>query len=379
MKKKIIYIYGGLYSPNGMSYMISQKVNYLADYTDFEMGLVLTERPNAPRYYQLSKNVKSVNFDINFDELDTMPFFKKICFYWFKQHRYKKLLTSYLLSERADIVVSVTRREINFLTKINDGSKKIAEIHFARIFYRQINKKYFPSCVNQLLSRLWMNSLIRNLKHLERFVVLTNEDKENWPELNNVIVIPNFVSNVPNEKSNLSAKRVIAVGRYSQQKGFDMLIHAWKIVNQVYPDWQLHIFGPGNKDVYQEIAVQNGLNEVVFCHHATNDIYSEYLGSSVFVLSSRYEGFGLVIVEAMGAGLPVVSFSCPCGPKDIITEGVDGFLVEPNNVNLLAERLCMLMGDESLRKRMGENSAKKVSFYSQRVIMDSWIKLFEEL
>jgi glycosyltransferase involved in cell wall biosynthesis len=81
----------------------------------------------------------------------------------------------------------------------------------------------------------------------------------------------------------------------------------------------------------------------------------------------------------MGAGLPVVSFSCPCGPKDIITEGVDGFLVEPNNVNLLAERLCMLMGDESLRKRMGENSAKKVSFYSQRVIMDSWIKLFEEL
>jgi hypothetical protein len=145
MKKKIIYIYGGLYAPNGMSYMISQKVNYLADYTDFEMGLVLTERPNAPRYYQLSKNVKSVNFDINFDELDTMPFFKKICYFWFKQHRYKKLLTSYLLSERANIVVSVTRREINFLTKINDGSKKIAEIHFARTFYRQINKSYFPS------------------------------------------------------------------------------------------------------------------------------------------------------------------------------------------------------------------------------------------
>lgn len=379
MKKKILYVYGGLYSPNGMGYVISQKVNYLADYTDFEIGIVLTERPNAPAYYQLSRNVKSVNFDINFDELDTMFFFKKICFYWIKQHRYKKLLTSYLLSERADIVVSVTRREINFLTKINDGSKKIAEIHFARTFYRQIDKKYFPSCVNQFLSSLWMNSLIRNLKRLERFVVLTNEDKDNWPELNNVIVIPNFVSNVPDKKSNLSAKRVIAVGRYSRQKGFDMLIHAWKIVNQSYPDWQLHIFGPGNNDIYQEIADQDGLNGVVFCHHATNDIYAEYLRSSVFVLSSRHEGFGLVIVEAMGAGLPVVSFSCPCGPKDIITDGVDGYLVKPNDIYMMAERLCLLMGNESLRKRMGENSAKKVVLYSQGVIMDSWIKLFEEL
>lgn len=379
MKKKIIYIFGGLYTPNGMGYMISQKVNYLADNTDYEMGLVLTERPNAPRYYQLSKNVKSVNFNINFDELDTMPFFKKLLFYGLKQHRYKKQLTSYLLSERADIVVSVTRREINFLTKIKDGSKKIAEIHFARTFYRQINKRYFPSCVNQLLSSLWMNSLIRNLKHLERFVVLTNEDKNNWPELNNVIVIPNFVSYVPNEKSNLSAKRVIAVGRYSQQKGFDMLIHAWKIVNQFYPEWQLHIFGPGDKDVYQKMADQDGLNQVVFCHHATDDIYTEYTKSSIFVLSSRYEGFGLVIVEAMGAGLPIVSFSCPCGPKDIITEGVDGFLVEPCNINSMAERLCLLMGNASLRKRMAENSVKKVALYSQEVIMNSWIKLFEEL
>lgn len=379
MKKKVIYIFGGLYAPNGMSNIISQKVNYLADHTDFEMGLVLTERPNAPRYYQLSKHVKSINFDINFDELDTMPFFKKICFYWFKQRRYKKLLTSYLLSERADIVVSVTRREINFLTKIKDGSKKIAEIHFARTFYRQINKRYFPSCVNHLLSSLWMNSLIRNLKHLERFVVLTNEDKNNWPELNNVIVIPNFVSYVPNEKSNLNSKRVIAVGRYSQQKGFDMLIDAWKIVNQFYPDWELHIFGSGNKDVYQEMVNHYGLNEVVFCHNATKDIYAEYLESSIFVLSSRFEGFGLVIVEAMGAGLPVVSFSCPCGPKDIITEGIDGLLVEPNNINSMAEKLCMLMENESLRKRMGENSVKKVALYSQKVIMKSWIKLFEEL
>ncbi len=379
MKKKIVYIHGGLYAPNGMSSIISQKVNYLADHTDFDIHMVLTERPEAPRYYKLSERVSTVNLDINFDELDTMPLLKKAWYYWWKQRRYKKLLTAYLMEQRPDIVVSITRREINFLTKIKDGSKKIAEIHFARSFYRQLNKRFLPACVNRYISKLWMNSLSKNLRNVDRFVVLTNEDSRNWPELNNVIVIPNFISFFPEKKSDATAKQVIAVGRYTYQKGFDLLIDAWTQVAKRHPDWTLRIYGAGEPDAYRRLVSEKGLEGTVCCEEATNDVYSKYNESSLFVLSSRYEGFGMVLIEAMSAGLPCVAFTCPCGPKDIITNHEDGLLVENGNIDKLADAICYLIEHPEERQQMGRKAVASSQRYREKSIMQYWIELFENL
>ena len=379
MRKKILYIFGGFYTPNGMASIISEKVNYLAENTDFEMYVVLTELLDKPEFYHLSPKVKRVNLNINFDELDRMPIIKKVFFFLIKQRKYKKLLTCCLMDIKPDITVSITRREINFLTQIKDGSKKISEIHFARTYYRKIEKRYLPTKVNQLLSKLWMDSLIKNLKDLDKFVVLTHEDMENWPELNNVMVIPNFVSKQSSGKSDCSQKRVIAVGRYSWQKGFDLLIDAWQIVYNRHPDWRLDIYGGGDNDQFQKLANAKQLSSVVHCFPAIPNVCEKYLESSFFVLSSRYEGLPLVIIEAMGAGLPVVSFTCPCGPRDLILDGKNGLLVENGNAEQLADKISILIENDDMRRSMSYNAAASVVYYTKENIMQHWIKLFDNL
>lgn len=377
--KKIVYFVGGLLSPNGMGAILSQKINYLAEHTNYDLYMILTEKAGAPWFYDINPKVKWVNFDINFDELDVMPIYKKVLFYWLKQRKFRQMFTDYLMKVRPDITVSICRREINFINNIKDGSKKVAEIHFARPFYRRFEKPFFPKLINEWISNLWVGSLIKQLKRLDRFVVLTKEDSKNWPELTNLVVIPNFVFSNTSLKSDLSSKRVVAVGRYSWQKGFDMLIDAWKIVSARHPDWHLDIYGSGDNISYQKLADELCLSSSVTCHKSVDHVYEKYSESSIYVLSSRYEGFGLVLVEAMGTGLPVVSFACPCGPRDIIEDGVSGYLVEAGDVRKMAEKICYLIENRDVRESMGRAAIARAGMFSRDQVMHRWIELFESL
>ncbi|SEF73183.1 Glycosyltransferase involved in cell wall bisynthesis [Xylanibacter ruminicola] len=377
--KKIVYFVGGLLSPNGMGAILSQKINYLAEHTNYDLYMILTEKAGAPWFYDINPKVKWVNFDINFDELDVMPIYKKVLFYWLKQCKFRQMFTDYLMKVRPDITVSICRREINFINNIKDGSKKVAEIHFARPFYRRFEKPFFPKLINEWISNLWVGSLIKQLKRLDRFVVLTKEDSKNWPELTNLVVIPNFVFSNTSLKSDLSSKRVVAVGRYSWQKGFDMLIDAWKIVSARHPDWHLDIYGSGDNISYQKLADELCLSSSVTCHKSVDHVYEKYSESSIYVLSSRYEGFGLVLVEAMGTGLPVVSFACPCGPRDIIEDGVSGYLVEAGDVRKMAEKICYLIENRDVRESMGQAAIARAGMFSRDQVMHRWIELFESL
>ena len=377
--KKIVYIVGGLLTPNGMSSVLSSKINWLAANTDYELYMVLTEKAGEPWYYHISEKVKWVNFDVNFDELDTMPIYQKVVSYARKQRRYKRLLTDYLMQVRPDITVSALRREINFINDIGDGSHKVGEIHFDRTYYRQFNKPWLPGFVNKAVTRWWVGGLIDSLRRLDRFVVLTHEDEAHWPELDNKTVIPNSLPCLPAEQAALVNRQVIAVGRYSWQKGFDLLIEAWALVAERHPDWVLNIYGPGESAVYQKMADGMGLAGKVCCHPPVSHIYEKYLESSVFVLSSRYEGFGLVLAEAMSVGLPGVSFACPCGPSEIVTDGQDGILVPAGSVEQLAEALIRLMDDSQLRHQYGTAAKANMQRYAQPAIMHQWVTLFDSL
>ena len=377
--KKIVYIIGGLYQPSGMGQVMSCKVNYLAEHTDWQMYVVLTERPDLPFFYKLAPNVKFVNFDINFDELDTMPLLKKISAYCKKQAAYKKRLTSYLMEIKPDITVTAIRREINFINDIPDGSHKIGEIHFAKPDYRKIDKPYFPSFVNKWLTNKWQGMLIKQLAHLDRFVVLTEEDAGYWNTLSNKVVIPNPLTIFPKTQSDRNSKIVISVGRYEYQKGFDMLIDAWSYVAKKHPDWQLGIFGPGDYLLYQRQADRLGLQDVIHCYGATDKVYDEMAKASIFVLSSRYEGFGLVLVEAMAVGIPCVAFACPAGPKDIMSDHHDGILVEKNNVTQLAEAICFLIEHDKEREAYAEHAKVSSERYRVEIVMQKWISLFNNI
>ncbi len=376
---KIVYVVGGLTNINGMSSILCQKINYLAEHTDFDLFMILTEKADTPWNYYINPEVKWVNFNINFDELDTMPIFKKIFSYYFKQRKYKRVFTDYLMKIRPDITVSALRREINFINDIPDGSKKIGEIHFERSFYRNFKSHFLPNCINKLITKLWMRILINNIKRLDRFAILTYEDYDQWPELNNKIVIPNSIAEYHGKPAKLESKSAIAVGRYTWQKGFDLLIEAWSIVAKKHPDWILNIYGTGDKTSYQKIVNKMDMKKHILCHDAVSNIYEKYTENSFLVFSSRYEGFGLVIAEAMSTGLPVVSFACPCGPRDIITNNKDGILVEDGNISKLADSICYLIEDKIKRKTLGHNAHLKAQTYYPDKVMRQWINLFKSI
>lgn len=376
-KLKIVYVTPALYMAGGVERVLTLKANYFAEHFGYDITIILTEGKDKPLFYPLSEKIKVINLNIGFEELWTCSFAKKIFAYLKKQRQYKKALTNELMHLRPDITISLLRREINFINDIKDGSRKIGELHVNRANYRnfEANDSNF---IKNLFAKLWMRSLVSKLKQLDRFVVLTEEDKSAWSELHNVCVIPDPLSFTPTQLSPLTEKRVIAVGRYVYQKGFDLLLHAWAKIEQQYPDWQLAIFGDGNRIPYEQLMKDLGIDSSR-CHlyGPTADIQQEYINSSIFAFSSRFEGFGMVLVEAMACGLPVISFACPCGPKDIVKDGEDGLLVENGNVEAFVDSLSQLMRNATLCKSMAIAGKTNVQRFYMEQIAKQWKVIFE--
>ena len=376
---KIVYCTPALYMAGGVERVLSLKANYFADHYGYDITIVLTEGKNKPLFYPLSDKIKVVNLDIDFEELWTCSFLKKILVYLKKQRIYKKKLTEELMRLRPDITISLLRREINFLTSVKDGSKKIGELHVNRANYRNFEAGE-ANAIKNLFAKLWMRNLVSHLKRLDRFVVLTEEDKASWIELNNVIVIPDPLAFTIDEVSPLTNKRVIAVGRYVYQKGFDLLLQAWAKMENQHSDWELVVYGMGDRDPYEQIIDDLRIDRSR-CHlyGSTPDIKKEYLNSSLFVFSSRFEGFGMVLIEAMACGLPVVSFDCPCGPKDIVRHDEDGILVPSGDADSLADALHRLMSDDDLRKDMASKAIINVRRFQLNEIAQRWKTLFNSV
>lgn len=376
---KLVYLTPALYMAGGVERVLTLKANYFAEHFGYDITIILTEGKDKPFFYPLSPKIKVINLDIYFEELWTCSFLKKIFVYLKKQRRYKRLVKAELMRIHPDFTISLLRREINFLNDIKDGSKKIGELHVNRANYRNFEAGD-SNLIKNLFAKFWMHSLVTKLKKLDRFIVLTNEDRLAWLELTNVSVIPDPLSFVPNQFSTLTEKRVIAVGRYVYQKGFDLLLQSWSKVEKEYPDWQLVIFGDGDRVPYEQLMKQLGI-DAGRCHlnGPTTNIQLEYANSSLFVFSSRFEGFGMVLVEAMACGLPVVSFACPCGPKDIVSDGEDGLLVKNGDVDALANAISHLVSDEQMRNTMSQAAQRNVKRFDINQIADRWRLLFSDL
>jgi len=376
---KIVYCTPALYMAGGVERVLTLKANYMADVLGYDITIILTEGKDKPLFYPLSDKIKVINLDVDFEVLWTCSFVKKIFVYLQKQRIFKKRLTEELIRLKPDITVSLLRREINFINDIQDGSRKIGELHVNRANYRNFEAGD-TNIVKRLFAKYWMHNLVSHLKRLDRFVVLTEEDKSSWTELSNVEVIPDPLAFDIDQVSPLTNKRVIAVGRYVYQKGFDLLLHAWKLIEQQHPDWELAIYGMGERMPYEQLIDKLKIDRNR-CHlnGSTPDIKAEYLNSSLFVFSSRFEGFGMVLIEAMACGLPVVSFDCPCGPKDIVRHKEDGLLVPSGRPDLLAEALHQVMGNDSIRQKMATEAINNAKRFQLDGIAMRWKQLFEDV
>ena len=376
-KIKIVYCTPSIYIAGGIERVLTTKVNYLANQEDkYEISIILTDGYGKEPFFPLSEKVHIINLNIGFEELWGMSFVKKVFAYLTKQRRFKRMLRQELMRIKADICVSTLRREINFICDIPDGSRKIGELHVNRLNYRNFARNE-SNFIKNIFAKWWMHRLVRQLKRLDKLVVLTEQDKLAWKELNNVCAIPNPLPSIPEDVSLLTEKRVIAVGRYSYEKGFDRLLQVWSIVEKECPDWKLAVFGSGDRASYikqmQDLKIDENRCEL---HSAVENIGAEYLNSSVFALSSRFEGFGMVLLEAMSHGLPVVSFDCPWGPRAIIDNGKDGILVENGNVQQLADGVIRLIRDKEQRESLARSAREKARQYDISIIGQQWEQLF---
>ena len=377
-KRRIAYCIPSLATHGGMERVLTLKANYLADIAGYDVYIIVTDDKDKQPFYSLSAKVNLINLEVNFGELWKYSFFKRVFVYIRKQQLYKVRLTKALKNIRPDITDSLMRREINFINDIQDGSIKIGELHNNRHNYRNFEEGE-TNALKEIFAKYWMNSLIRKIRKLRCFIVLSTEDKYNWSELDNVEVINNPISIQSNVTAGVNSKNVIAVGRYTYQKGFDILLQAWKTVENRYPDWNLYIYGGGDRIPYQRKCDELEINNSCHLEPATSDIISKYLNSSIFVLSSRFEGFPMVLPEAMSLGLPCVAFTCPCGTKDIIKDGEDGLWVKNGDVDMLANKICYLIEYPDIRKQMGKQALLNIRRLQLDNIMKQWLTLFDDL
>ena len=376
---KIVICTPALYSAGGVERVVSVKANYFADILNYDVTIIVTEGHGSNSFFQLSPKVKVINLGLRFEELWNITFVRKVFLYLYKQRRYKKLLTEELMRIRPDITITTLRREINFICDINDGSYKIGELHLSRKNYRLIDSSK-TNLLKWLFSRWWQKRIVDHLRRLDRFVVLTQNATLEWPELQNVKLIPDPLSISPNKQSLLSSKRIITIGRYSFEKGWDLLLRIWALVEKEYKDWQLDVYGMGDPTPYVRMLDNLSIDKKR-CHLNASLVSVEegYLRSSILVQPSRTEGFGLVIVEAMACGLPVIAFDCENGPRSILTDGEEGYLIPAFDVELFADRLKKLMSDENLRRNMGDKGQKKSQCYHIDSIGRQWNQLFDDL
>ena len=178
-KYKIVYVTPALYMAGGVERVLTLKANFFAEQLGYDITIILTEGKGKPLFYPLSPKVKVINLNLNFEKLWKCSFLETIWVYLPKQRRFKKLLTEQLMQIRPDFTISLLRREINFINDIKDGSRKIGELHVNRIHYRKV-EGYRANFVVRLFEYFWMKNLVCHLRHLDKFVVLTNNDRIAW-------------------------------------------------------------------------------------------------------------------------------------------------------------------------------------------------------
>lgn len=381
---RILYCIPHLYNSGGMERVLTQKVNWLAAHTEHEITILTTEPVPAgtPKcYFPLSEKVQVVELNIDFNADYTKPLLSKYYAHMRRMRMYKRALTEYIVQHGIDLCISLGGKEIAFLRHL--PCRTIAEMHFAMNQRRQLIEANHKSLFWSLVGEVRTKQLVQAVKPLERLVVLTEADKAAWEKAGctNVTVIPNpcILNNSPfSILHSPFPKTVLAVGRLHEQKGFDLLLQAWQPIEKHYPEWQLRIVGEGPKRAELETQVRELTLRHAIIAGRTENVAEEYAAASLFVLSSRYEGLPLALIEAMWCGTPCVAFDCPQGPAELLADG-RGWLVENGNVEKLTQQIVYAISHpEEAAARAQKAQAFAQATYSEAAIMPRWIRIIEQ-
>lgn len=370
---KIVYSTESVNRNGGIHTVTIIKANTLAEIEGNEVYIIVPHfQGDTPR--RISSKVHLINLDIK-------EFWVSIFKQPARNRKYKNLLRRALEQIQPDIVISTGQNDRNFLPRIRISSNPmfIREIHFMSKY-----RRLMAGSTKENLLALWSEFIDYriSIKHYDRIVLLSEEDrKRNWSNNPKAIRMPNPLTVSSYLRAPLTAKKAIAVGRLCYQKHFDALIKAWRIVADKYPDWTLDIWG-GNGSLYNELhnlITSLNLGNTVFLRGETPDISEKMAESSMIISTSIFEGMPLVLLEALAAGLPIITFNYKYGADEIVTEGENGYIVQQDDLAALAERIGRLITNEELRMMMGEKSYAASQKFLPEVIASQWMELFKSL
>lgn len=360
---RILYITNGLNGPGGLERVLSIKASMLAESFGHEVAILTLNNTHINPFYTFSSRIQMFSIPVSGGAIRYFVM-------------YKRGIQSVVDQVKPDIIcVCDDGLKGFFIPKIiRTDAKIIYERHASKLIEVSSHRRHFFKRLKVKFKWALMEYFARSF---DSFVVLTSGNLKEWPDLSNILVIPNPLSFYPAEASSLLNKRVICVGKICFQKGQDLLVKAWQIVHAHYPDWELALYG---KIDDAELLGNIALDQYGIKHNMpVRNIQEKYIESSIYAMSSRSEGFGMVLIEAMSCGLPCVSFDCHWGPRDVITNQVDGLIVENGNIEALARGICELIENTEMRIRMGTNARENAKAYLPAKIVAQWDKLFREL
>ena len=341
---KLIFIISSLQNHGGTERVATLLANNLSGYYDVT---ILSRNINGKgNSYILNSHVKDIKFNCN-----------NIAF----SFRVK----DYVNKESPDIVI------------IHTMSKLTPTLLFSGL---KANKIWSIEHTSFLFSTFLFRSLRRFLyKKLSKVVTLTERDKENYKDfVKEVEVIPNASPfSITTTPYQAHSTKVVTIGNLEHHKGYDLLLNAWKPISLSYPNWTLEIYGLGSEETnLKEFCKDNNI-ETVFFKGITNNPLKVYDSAAMYVMSSRYEGLPLVLIEAQSRGLPIVSFDCPYGPAEVVNNKVDGLLIEPNNISALTDSILTLITNRFLREQYSFNSTENARRFTEKNIISKWVALIE--
>lgn len=368
---RIVFSTDQIYLHGGIEKVLAQKANYFADVFGYDVTILTSEQHSQPPCYPLSNKIHLMDIDINYSRRQS----------FFRRQNLAKIPFHYIQLKKAinelnpDIWIVVNYSfDFYWVPFVRRDVLKFKEFHSSRYLENQ------DYVLNFSLKKRIRRNIDEWIESKYHKLIVLNPDEQPFYNINNSVVIPNPIPDQSRSLSKLDGNRVLAAGRIAPVKCFEKLIESWKNVNQKHPEWQLHIYGEDYLDTRNKLREQIwelGLENSVSLKGVTSDMVVTMQEYSMYVMSSQTECFPMVLLEAMSCGLPCVSFDCPTGPRHIITDGDDGFLVPEGHVDELANKIIYLIDNAEIRKRMGARARENVKRFSPAIIMEQWRNLFE--
>lgn len=369
---KLIYITEQIYMHGGAEKILIQKLNYWAEIYNYDVLLITSEQSNNSICYPLSKKVKHTDLNIGYIKGSYFTFKNIIKF---PKHIYK--LKNEIKKFNPDAIFLISLTWIRFILPLIAYNFKIFNEYHTSYYGFKLGEKNL-STLGKIKKRI-SNYMISIIENYYTNIIFLNTEEFNYYKKKNGVIIPNFFEYDINSESIIKKNEIISLGRMSYQKGYDMLVEAWAKIDDKIEGWELNIYGNGEdkkilKDKIQAYNFQNKVN----INDAITNVNKKLSESQFYVMSSRFETFPMVLLEALSIGLPVISFDCPTGPRSILTNNEDSILVEPNNIEKLADKIYLLIENHELRNSMSKKAKVNINRFKPEVIMPLWDNLIKK-